>query len=399
MATELPLMTEVVDRFRHEQPLADTAVMVTGHFLTDLAHLVECLAALGAPLNNMTVLQKDYAYQWRHRIHGHLRDRGVHVLPVSDVRTALIQHTERARIAGLRCVGLDDGGYLTPELTGELRKLASQWAGVVEQTMSGIYKLEGLEDNIPFPVFSVAQSRLKGRIESYWIADKAVSTALSLLPPVKVEGQTALVIGYGNVGEQVTKALTARRMRVAVHDADILRLIDAHENGHVTARNINRLLDDHRPLLVFGATGRTSMAGDQFRRLRRDCFLASVTSRDTEFDLTALDALAIGERVVSRGARSFRLPNGTVVTVLAGGRPVNFYETDSISNLHSDLVYAGILIGARALAEPQVPGISPQWADQVLESSGLLEDYYHLYGPEAEADRRSSPFKSARNEL
>ncbi|MFB0630743.1 hypothetical protein [Streptomyces sp. AB3(2024)] len=412
VAGELPLMSAAVGRLRHGKPLAGFAVLVTGHFLTDLVHLVGCLAELGAPLDAMTVLRKDYAYQWRHRVHGHLVDQGVRVVDATDPR-AVEEHTDRARRLGLRCLALDDGGYVAPALLDRAREgsptpaaagagagggRAADWAGVVEQTMSGIYKLRGRERELPFPVFSVAQSRLKGRIESYWIAEKAVTTALELLPVLKMEGQPALVIGYGNVGSQIAALLTQRRMRVAVHDADILHLIDAHESGYVTDRDLATLLERHEPLLVFGVTGRTSMSTREFEALRRPAYLASVSSRDIEFDLPALDALAARDpaarSVTGPSSRTHTLPGGVDVTVLAGGRPVNFHETDSISNLHSDLVYAGMLTGACAVATRQAPpGLDRSWADAVLEESGLLQDYYERYGPTATA--RPAPWPAS----
>ncbi|NED06915.1 hypothetical protein G3I55_35305 [Streptomyces sp. SID6648] len=384
LAGELPLMSATVERLRHDKPLAGSALLVTGHFLSDLVHLVRCLAELGAPLEHMTVLRKDYAYQWRHRVHGYLEQAGVRVAASTDTE-AIHDHTRRGRNAGLRCLALDDGGYVVPALLGA-PATAPPWAGVVEQTMSGIYRIQGQEDALPFPVFSVAGSRLKGRIESYWIAEKAVETALSLLPATKIEGQPALVVGYGNVGAQVATLLDQRRMRVAVHNADILHLIDAHENGFVTDRSLCALLSAHRPLIVFGATGRTCLSVPEFRALRRPVYLASVSSRAIEFDLSALQELAV-ENPASRlmagpPSRTWRIPGGTDVTVLAEGRPVNFHETDSISNLHSDLVYAGILVGACAVASGQGrPGLDQTWADDVLEASGLLEDYYERYGP------------------
>lgn len=430
LAGELPLMGATVERLRQDKPLADLAVLVTGHFLTDLVRLVDCLAELGAPLDAMTVLRKDYAYRWRHRVHGHLLEQGVHVADCAD-RGAVAAHAARARRAGLVCLALDDGGYVAPALLDGTRARSSErpgpceraagvpvragadegarspvragagvragsgerpppggWAGVVEQTMSGIYRLQGREAELPFPVFSVAQSRLKGRIESYWIAEKAVTTALELLPALKIEGQPALVIGYGNIGAQIAALLTQRRMRVAVHDADILHLIDAHENGYVTARDLRTLLSGHEPLLVFGATGRTSMSKREFAALGRHAFLASVSSGDIEFDLPALEALAVQGTAASpalpASSRTHTLLGGVEVTVLADGRPVNFHETDSISNLHSDLVYAGMLTGACAVATgPAQAGLDPAWADTVLEESGLLQDYYERYGPPA----------------
>ncbi|MFJ9944974.1 Rossmann-fold NAD(P)-binding domain-containing protein [Streptomyces erythrochromogenes] len=381
-------MSTAVERLREGKPLAGFALVVTGHFLTDLVHLVGCLAELGAPLEAMTVLRKDYAYRWRHRVHGHLADLGVSVCDAPDP-DAVSRHTERARRLGLRCLALDDGGYVVPALLDHVaaglrpQAAAGLWAGVVEQTMSGIYKLQGREQDLPFPVFSVAQSRLKGRIESYWIAEKAVATALELLPATKIEGQPALVIGYGQVGTQIAALLTQRRMRVAVHDADLLNLIDAHESGYTTARELDTLLTGHTPLIIFGATGRTSMSTREFQALERPAYLASVSSRDIEFDLPALIALdPTAEATPGHFRRTHRLPGGVDVTVLAGGRPVNFHETDSISNLHSDLVYAGMLTGACAVAAGHAaPGLDPAWADTVLEESGLLQDYYERYGP------------------
>ncbi|MCX4679176.1 hypothetical protein OG413_28390 [Streptomyces sp. NBC_01433] len=391
IAGEQPLMNSAVERLRDNQPLAGVAVLLAGHFLTDLIHLVGCLAELGAPLEAMTVLRKDYAYQWRHRVHGHLEEQGVRVADCTDPR-AVRKHTAYARREGLRCLALDDGGYITPPLLDQIRDgsltpdEAANWVGAVEQTMAGIYQLRGREAELPYPVFSVAQSRLKSRIESYWIAQKAVSTALELLPVLKIEGQPALVIGYGNVGAQIAVLLTQRRMRVAVHDSDILRLIDAHESGYVTAQDLGTLPARHEPLLVLGATGHTSMSTQEFKALRGPVYLASVSSRDTEFDLPALESLAAHgptkHPMSGTSSRTHSLTGGVDVTVLADGRPVNFHETDSISNLHSDLVYAGMLTGACTIAtRPAQPGLDPAWADTVLEESGLLRDYYARYGP------------------
>ncbi|MFJ9942091.1 Rossmann-fold NAD(P)-binding domain-containing protein [Streptomyces erythrochromogenes] len=125
------------------------------------------------------------------------------------------------------------------------------------------------------------------------------------------------------------------------------------------------------------------MSTREFQALERPAYLASVSSRDIEFDLPALIALdPTAEATPGHFRRTHRLPGGVDVTVLAGGRPVNFHETDSISNLHSDLVYAGMLTGARAVAAGHAaPGLDPAWADTVLEESGLLQDYYERYGP------------------
>jgi adenosylhomocysteinase len=382
---ELPLMNAVLAPYLDSRPLAGTAPMVTGHFLNDLVHLVDCLIMAGARPEAITVLRKDYAYRLRHRVEAHLLERGVTVAPIAEAERAIAEHSAKARAARLRALALDDGGYVLPALLDRLPDLLPAWCGVVEQTMSGIYKLERYAGRIPLPVFSVAQSRLKGTIESYWIADKAVEAALGLLPPMIIEGRPALVIGYGQIGAQIAHRLKARHMKVAAYDIDVLRLIAAHEEGFATANTLPALLAEHKPVLIFGATGRGAMSRAAFGALTNDCYLASCTSRDTEFDLPALRELSVKTRRTSDAILSHWLPHGVDVHLLADGRPVNFYEGDSITNQRADLVFAGMLVGAVTLAgaDPRFgPGVQRTAADEVLEDCQVLDRYYELYGPE-----------------
>ncbi|NGN64959.1 hypothetical protein G5C51_13760 [Streptomyces sp. A7024] len=386
---ELPLMNEVTLPLRGTRPLAGTAPIVTGHFLNDLVHLVDCLIEAGARPDAITVLRKDYAYRLRHRVEGHLLAQGIRVEPVDRAATAVAEHGLRAAAAGLRPLALDDGGYVLPALLDNHRDQLANWAGVVEQTMSGIYKLERFGSDLPVPLFSVAQSRLKGTLESYWIADNVVEAALSMLPPMILEGHPVLVIGYGQVGTQIARRLRARQLNVAVYDIDVVRLIAAHQEGFFTANTLDTILWDHEPLLIFGTTGRGCMSTGSYQRLARDCYLASCTSRDVEFDLPALRKLAVDvRRQPADGTLSCTLPQGVTAHVLAEGRPVNFHERDSITNQRADLVFAGMLLGAATLAagDPRFgPGIRRAAADMVLEDARILDRHYELHGPRAQS--------------
>ncbi len=387
LAEELPLLSGLPEVLP-EKVFEDTALMVMGHFMSDLVVQVETALALGARAETLTVIDKGYAYRLRHRVTAHLRRLGVTVFPAGQIVAAAESHAHRSKAHGCgRTIAVDDGGYVLPALLDERPDLVESYDGLVEQTMSGIYRLEKYGDRIPVPILSVAQSRLKGTIESYWIAEAAVANLLRLMPGEKWEGRPALVIGYGQIGSEIARLLQQRRMRVACHDRDLLRLVSAHENGHHTGRDLSRLLGEHRPWLIIGGTGRTSMGRPEFDALRRDCVLASVTSRTIEFDVDALAAAAIGIEDLGVRGRRFSLPRGIAVDLLADGYPVNFHHAESIPNRQSDLVMAGLLMGAAALAEPRHPfrpGHNVALSDQVLESSGLLAEFYRLYGPDSD---------------
>ncbi|WP_045876474.1 hypothetical protein [Pseudofrankia sp. DC12] len=362
--------------------LSDVAPMLAVHHMTDFLVLVDTLRALGVDPAAMTVLDKRYAYQHTRRVDAHLRAGGVTVADWREASPAIAEHFARAADAGRRPVLIDDGGYLLPVLLDEHPRLVRELLGLVEQTTSGIAKLARFGARLPVPVFSVAESRLKATIESYGVADAAIRNLLALVPQEKWEGKPALVLGYGRIGEQVARVLRSRRMRVAVHDSELVRLVAAHETGFTTGRSVRRLLGVHQPVLVVGATGHTSLRADHLDALRGDCYLASVTSRGREL---ALDEIADDATTLAGpdGLR-YRLASGVTVTVLADGFPLNFHHAESLPNSYADVVMAALALGAVTLSahrDGYPVGHQVALTDKMLESSGLLERYYALHGP------------------
>jgi adenosylhomocysteinase len=279
-------------------------------------------------------------------------------------------------------VVLDDGGYVYPVLKG-FRDRWQSFVGIIEQTMSGIWKI-GLYDQVPIPVFSVAESDLKGTIESYGVADAAVRNLLRLLPNEKFEGRRALVLGYGRIGREIASILDTKRMTVAVHDPDRLKLVAARENGFATDDDLDRLLRSHRPLIVFGCSGSPtgSLRSAHLDALRADCYLVSTTSRDREFDVGALRERAVTARSAGVAGTTYSLPDEVDVTLVADGFPINFHHAESMPNRYSDLILASMLVGACTLADPNcgfLPGHNLDRTNVVLKASGLIEAYYDQY--------------------
>ncbi|MFJ6769377.1 hypothetical protein ACIQOV_00100 [Kitasatospora sp. NPDC091257] len=379
---ELPLTSRLADRWP-DKPLARVGVLLTIHHMRDFLVLVESLLALGVDPAHMTVIDKEYPYAHTHRVDAHLVHRhGIAVWRYRDLREGIEDHIARVSAAGKQSLVMDDGGYVMPVVLRDLPGRAGHFTGLVEQTTSGILKLDGLD--LPLPLFSVAQSDMKGTIESYGIADAAVRNALRLLPDEKFEGQPALVLGFGRIGHEAARVLESRRMRVAVFDSDITRLVTAHEEGFLTNRSLDRLVEAHRPRLVVGCVGRRSFGIAQARFLPPQAVLVSTTSRTYEFALDELreDSTAVTDRGVL--GTSYRLASGPEILLLAHGMPINFHHAESLSNRYVDLVLAGLAVGAVALArgdERLRPGHNLAATNEILAESGIVDDYYQLYGP------------------
>jgi len=381
---QMPI-TAGIARMLPDRPLEGLGVLVTIHHMSDFLVLVESLISLGADPRLITVIDKQYSYAKSERVDAQLvRGFGITVGLYANLTDTVRKHHDRVSAAGWKSVIMDDGGYVTPVIIRDLPETVSHWIGVVEQTASGIWKIEDLA--VPYPVFTVAESRLKGTIESYGIADAAVRNVLNLLPNEKFEGQPAVVIGYGRIGRQVGTILRSRRMRVGVFDREITHLLRAHEEGFETRRSLSELLSRTQPLLVVGCAGRKSFGLGDAMSIKRDCYLVSTTSRDYEFDLPALrEASGEVENLGLVGTR-FSLKRGSSLTILGHGMPINFHFAESLPNKYVDVVLGGLIVGAVMLASADngfEPGLrNLERTNRALAESGIIDAYYALHGPE-----------------
>ena len=380
-AKQSPLLAGLPKRIK-DKPLGDSGLVLVGHLLSDLVVQARTLMALGARPEAITVLVKEYSNKLRPRVEAHVSGLGIAVQSVADAESALRLHAARVSEPS---VVIDDGGHVLPTLVLYAPDLLPFFQGVVEQSMAGIEELEAVAggEPVPLPVFSVAQSSVKRGIEAHWIAESVVRSIRELSED-GLDGAPALVIGFGTVGEQAAAALRGQRMRVAVYDTQWRKLVAAHKAGYLTAPELAALLDGHRPVLIVCATGQTGLGGEDLDFLPGDCFIASVSGRAAEVDVSGLAERAEQIDDVERVGVRYMLPNGPV-TVLAEGLPVNSPHGDRVPARQSDLTMAAAVWGACVLARPGngfTAGNDVARADASIAESGLVERYYRLYGPD-----------------
>ncbi len=370
--------------------MSGLAFLMAIHHMTDFVAMLDALVAMGVDRRHVTILDKGYPYTDRHRVDGWLRTTlGMSVDVYPDRERIVGEHIARAEIAGLKTMIFDDGGHCWPVVAERYPDKMGEFVGIVEQTVSGIWKLAG--QPLPVPIFSVAESQLKATMESYGVAHAGVRSLLDRLPHEKWEGRPALVLGYGRIGRQIAHILRSLRMRVAVYDRDTVALVAAHEEGFATSRSLPHLIESHQPLLVFGSAGRGSLRGEHLGVFRKSAYLVSVTSRTYEFDQHEFAAVA--KRVVDYGrlGHAYLLDGGIELCLVGHGMPINFYHAESLPNRYIDLIISSLLLGGVTLAQPDRGGFGPghnlERTNAILNASPALETYYDWYGePSARRD-------------
>lgn len=368
------------------QPFAGLVGIFTIHHQTDFLVLIDVARELGIRLQDSLVVDKEYRYANTARVDETIRARfGCQVTPYSDVETGIRAFLDGCRSRRDRAIVFDDGGYVYPvisELVENDRVLHNYVIGIVEQTQSGIWKIDAFaksrSQEIRLPIFSVAESDLKATVESHGVAASGFRALRNLLPQEKFTGRRAIVSGYGRIGAALAEVLRRERLSVAVYDPRMDRLVAAHEAGFTTNKDLQTLVREFRPQFFFGCAGKDgAVSTETFEEFAVNCKLVSTTSRDFEFDKTALAELATVKRRTRAGTIYEMTTSGVELTLVADGFPSNFYYAESMPNRHSDLIMASLLLGGVSLvADRYDVGHNVQRSNDALNQSNLLEVYY-----------------------
>jgi hypothetical protein len=141
LPAQMPL-TAGLPHFVPSACLTGVAPVLTVHHMTDFLVMVEAVRAMGVPASAITVLDKGYRYRLAPRVDAQLAADGIAVWPWTRAAEALADHVRRAGELGRQGLLIDDGGYTLPVLLRERPDLVSAFCGLVEQTTSGITRLE-----------------------------------------------------------------------------------------------------------------------------------------------------------------------------------------------------------------------------------------------------------------
>ena len=363
------------------QPFEGKTLLILLHFLRDLIPFIEACNKAGASASETMIFYKDYQYPNREEIEDDLRKGGHKIYPIKEVDDALKQlDFGRAR----NVIIIEDGGVIVPKLHKEFKKIAELTLGAVEQTTRGIYNDQQIEEYL-FPIISIPGSQLKATFEPPHVARAVINNIQRLLPDKNFSGVNALVVGYGNIGEQIALQLRDNlRMKVSVHDSDYAKLIKAQQYGF----NIQKELRDavKGKLLIVGATGESAIGRSEILAMEHNVYLVSASSEQWEFCISELNALSSEKSALHKDAgrigMRYKIRNTEKqVNLIADGHPINFWQIESMPNEVSDLIMSLIFISAIEIATgiflPQ--GINYAVVNELAERQGLSKIYleYH----------------------
>ncbi len=239
---------------------------------------------------------------------------------------------------------LDIGGYFAPVLEELQVQFPGKILGIVEDTENGHQKYQSV--NLPFPVISVARSSLKEN-EDFLVGGSVVFSADSILRSYNrlISQMKCGVIGYGKIGKAITANLQNMKLQPFLYDKDPIKMVSAINNNSQAVPKEELLKNSE---VIFCASGSKSLDINDFRKLKNESFVVSVTSSDDEFDLNFLESEYKTKQVATHITR-YKSSQNTFY-LLNNGNAVNFIHGASVGNFIF-LVQAEILESMKYLLQ------------------------------------------------
>lgn len=223
---------------------------------------------------------------------------------------------------GKQILILENGGYLVPAIHEHFPEKAYLCAGAVEETKQGLWKDRQIL-NLLFPVIQTADTDIK-KIESSQLGEPVVTALTAILKKagLGLQGKKIGVLGYGWIGSSVARCLKMRFSHVLAYDINPIKNIEAYYHGCFHGGRNSVLADSD---IIIGASGQTSIRGEDFLKLKSGVFIASASSKTIEFDIDFLKNNSSSIQKTGPHITEYHLSETkSIVHLLADGEPINF---------------------------------------------------------------------------
>lgn len=369
-------------RLKYGNVFKDKIILCVQHFLKDLPPFIDYLVRLGADYRNIYLLQKTYDYPEGDDIYNYLIDQGCHIEKLSSLtddkqaklkRKMLLKILKKCSVKK-KLVIIEDGGIFVPILHNEreLKKYSKYCLGAVEQTTRGIRNDEKIKQNdLAFPIISVAKSVLKNELESPEVAQTIAQNIKYVTDHNEIHWQTintnVLVIGGGSIGKNAAERLNHLGFKVFIYDNNVVKrkeLKRKWKKNNITVLDEFKNFDKYNVLI--GLTGERTITRDVILECKHQAILASGSSETYEIDMKLIEK-SIELPLVNNIKKfkdlpiiEYKLKNRRSIRVLCNGEPLNFSLSSGISKVAIEPVLMQLFWSAVYIARgtKSKPGIT-----------------------------------------
>ena len=348
---EMPVLRELMARYRQAQPLQGIRLSGCLHITTETANLARTLKAAGADVvlcaSNPLSTQDDVAAAL-------VEHYDIPVFAVHGESTERYYQHIDAALDHQPVITMDDGADLVSRIHQSRPGLIDNILGSTEETTTGVVRLRAMagEGELRFPVIAVNDAMTKHLFDNRYGTGQSALDGIIRATNILIAGKTFAVVGYGWCGRGIAMRAKGHGANVVVTEVDPLRALEAVMDGFrvMPLREAASLSD-----FIVTASGDKHVVDKVHLEVMKDgCVLANSGHFNVEINIPALEAMAASKQRPRESVDEYRLADGRRICLLAEGRLVNLAAAEGHPSAVMDMSFANQALCAVHLAtQPQ----------------------------------------------
>lgn len=370
---DMPVLKQIRERFRKEQPFKGLRVSCCAHITTETANLALALQAGGADTvmiaSNPLSTQDDVAAAL-------VGEYGIPTYAIKGEDIPTYNRHIQVALDHKPHLIMDDGSDLVATLIRDRKDQVKEVIGSTEETTTGITRLRAMEKDgqLKFPAISVNDAQTKHMFDNRYGTGQSTLDGIIRATNRLIAGRNVVVLGYGWCGKGCAMRAKGLGANVIVTEIDPIKAIEAVMDGfRVMPIAEAASLGD---LFITVTGNRHVIDGPHFENMRDGAIICNSGHFDIELNLVALEKQATSRRPIRGYMDEFVLKNGNHVYVLAEGRLVNLSCAEGHPASVMDMSFANqalameYLVKNKGKLEPQIHTL-PEAVDQEIATLKL----------------------------
>src|SRR6195256_2566494 len=229
-AQEMPVLEQIRERFKREQPLKGQRLAACLHVTTETANLAITLKAGGADLvlcasNPLSTADAAAAAL--------VADHGISVFAIKGEDNETYYRHIASALEHRPTMTMDDGADLVAALHKDRTDLIGDVIGGTEETTTGVIRLRSMAEKkvLRYPIVAVNEAMTKHFFDNRYGTGQSTIDGIIRATNVLLAGKVFVIAGYGWVGRGVASRAHGHGAHVVITEVDPLRALEAMMDG------------------------------------------------------------------------------------------------------------------------------------------------------------------------
>ena len=320
----MPILRQIEEDFRKHQYFRGFRVLVCIHLEAKTAYLAKVLTSGGAEV----AVTGSNPHSTKDDVVAALAEDGLHVYARYGATPEEMQHYMNLALDVRPNIVIDDGGDLSELLHTDRQELLPEVMGACEETTTGVLraKARAKAGVLKFPVMLINDARCKYLFDNYHGTGQSVWDGVMRTTNLVISGKTVVIIGYGWCGKGCAERAKGLGANVIVCEVDPIKAADAMMHG-LRVMPLNQAVPEGDIILTVTG-GKHVIRQEHYERMKDGVILANAGHFKIEFDLEALDSLAVEHKEMRLNIIGFRMKDGRWLNMLGNGDIVNITCAD-----------------------------------------------------------------------